>query len=144
MKIGKIVGFFLLGLLIYYLFFYSSVKKYDTAIIEEAGNGRYKVTLVGRRRLMTHDPISALQGKTYMDVFMALLPRKQGVIKGEEFPVQKGYYKILGTINIVKDKMTVDLYYDDTTLKIKKPLFWNGEYKINWVDRNNYIGNFNR
>lgn len=140
MKTGKVVGFFLLGLIIYYLFFYSSVKNYDTAIIEEAGNGRYKVTLVGRRRLMAHDPISALQGKTHMDVFMAILPRKQGVIKGEEFPTRKGLYKILGTINIVKDKMTVDLYYDDTDSKIKNPLSWNGEYKIKWVNSYHYLG----
>jgi hypothetical protein len=37
----------------------------------------------------------------------------------------------LGTLKIDKEKLIVDLYYENSSGK-KEPLSWNGEYKLKW------------
>ena len=40
-----------------------------------------------------------------------------GIIRGEDIPVEKGYYKYLGNISIDKNKIQVNLLIDNTDKK---------------------------
>ena len=90
-------------------------------------DGKYLVEMRGRRRLMAHDPISGIRGGTYEATLSLELPRIEGVIEGPEIPVSPGYLSYVGQVAITKDKMKVDLYYNDDT---RHPLPWNGEYTL--------------
>src|SRR5215203_4427897 len=87
----------------------------------------YLVEMKGRRRLMAHDPFSAIRGRTYEETLTLELPRIEGVIEGAEIPVGPGHLRYAGRVVITKAKMKVELYYDDNT---KHPLPWNGEYTL--------------
>jgi len=93
---------------------------------------RYLVEMRGRRRLLAHDPFSALRGRTYEETLTIEVPRIEGVIDGAEIPVRPGYLRYTGRVVITKAKMRVELYYDDNT---KHPLPWNGEYTLVQQDR---------
>ena len=89
----------------------------------------YLVEMKGRRRLMAHDPISAIRGRTYEETLTIELPRIEGVIDGAEIPVKSGYLPYAGRIVITDGTMKVDLYYkNDDGAKIA--LLWNGEYTL--------------
>jgi hypothetical protein len=92
----------------------------------------YFVEMKGRRRLLAHDPFSALRGRTYEETLTLELPRIEGAIDGAEIPVRPGYLRYTGRVVITKAKMKVELYYDDNT---KHPLPWNGEYTLVQKDR---------
>jgi len=83
---------------------------------------------------MAHDPVSAVRGRTYEETLTIELPRIEGVTEGAEIPVRPGYLRYTGRVVITKDKMTVDLYYDNRDDNTKVPLTWNGEYTL--VKRN--------
>jgi hypothetical protein len=115
----------------YFFLFTSSASNYKTAYIETEKQG-FKVTVKGKRLYMVHDPISLFLRKTYEDSIQYLIPRNEGVIKGEELPSEKGYYKSVGTIAIQNEKMEINLSannYDDKELE---PDTWNGKYKLVW------------
>ena len=90
----------------------------------------YLVELKGQRRLMAHDPVSALRGRTYEETLTIELPRIEGVIEGTEIRARSGSLRYAGRVVIAKGKMKVDLYYDDPDDDTKVPLLWNGEYTL--------------
>jgi len=90
----------------------------------------YLVELKGTRRKMAHDPISLIRGRTYEATLTLQLPRIEGVIQGSEIPVMEGYLRYTGQVLITKDKMKLDLYYDDPGVSARMPLPWNGEYTL--------------
>jgi hypothetical protein len=104
-------------------------ENYEQARYVESGT-RYEVTLRGKRLLMAHDPISALQGKTYEDRFVLDLPRLSGLVRGDEIPVRPGYYNYLGQIEFKDGRMVVDLYINNTDDGTKDALSWNGQYTL--------------
>jgi membrane-anchored glycerophosphoryl diester phosphodiesterase (GDPDase) len=119
------------GLTTYFFLFPSLASNYKTAYIESEKQG-FKVTVKGKRLYMVHDPISILRRKTYEDSMQYLIPRSVGVIKGEELPREKGYYKFVGTIAIRNDKMEINLAVDNYDDKKLDPDTWNGKYKLVW------------
>jgi hypothetical protein len=90
----------------------------------------YFVELKGRRRLMAHDPFSALRGRTYEETLTLELPRIEGAVEGAEIPVRPGYLLYAGRVVITGRKMRVALYYEDRDGNAKVPLTWNGEYTL--------------
>jgi hypothetical protein len=104
-------------------------ENYHQARYVESGT-HYEVTLRGKRMLMVHDPISALQGKTYEDKLVLDLPRLSGLVAGDEIPVGPGNYKYLGQVEFKDGRMVVDLYYNNTDDGTKDALSWNGQYTL--------------
>jgi hypothetical protein len=117
---------FALSIIMFYLFV-SPLSNNPSATIEKY-NDQYTVTVIGKRLLMAHDPVSFLKRGTYQDTFKITIPRSQGVISGEEIAAQPGHYKMLGTITLENERLILDLHYNDGA---KDPLSWNGEYKLN-------------
>lgn len=118
-------------LVIAFYLFVPTWSNNETATIKKVEN-HYQITMTGERALMSHDPISALKRETYTDTFKIIIPSTNGIIKGQEIPTKEGYYKMLGTVNIDKEKMNIDLYYDKSDDKTKDPLNWNGDYILKW------------
>ena len=109
---------------LFFFLFSTSAKNYKTAYLQPVSLG-YKVTVNGKRVLMSHDPVSALLGNTYEASTSFLIPRQNGVINCKEIWVSHDNNLITGTITIDKKKMTVQLFYDkDQT----SPCSWNGTY----------------
>ncbi len=104
----------------------SSTGNYERAYFEKHG-ARYVVEMKGRRRLLAHDPFSAIRGGTYEDTLTLDIPRIEGVIEGSEIPVMPGKLRYAGRVEITRGKMRVELYYDDGN---KVPLLWNGKYTL--------------
>jgi hypothetical protein len=107
----------------------STTGNNDRAHFDKHG-ASYLVEMKGTRRLMAHDPISALRGRTYEETLTIEIPRIEGVIEGSEIPVMPGKLRYAGRIVITNGKMRVDLYYDDRDDNTKVPLLWNGEYSL--------------
>ena len=107
----------------------SRVGNYEHAYFAKQG-ANYLVELKGTRRLMAHDPISGLRGRTYEETLTLQLPRIEGTIEGSEIPVKEGYLRYTGQLVITKDKMKLGLYYDDPGASVRRPLPWNGEYTL--------------
>ena len=107
----------------------SRVGNYEHAYFAKQG-ASYLVELKGTRRLMAHDPISGLRGRTFEETLTLQLPRIEGVIEGSEIPVMEGKLRYTGQLVITKDQMKLDLYYDDPDDSVRRPLPWNGEYKL--------------
>ena len=107
----------------------SGVGNYERAYFAKHG-ATYLVEMKGTRRLMAHDPFSAIRGRTYEETLTIEVPRIEGMIEGAEIPVKPGYLRYAGRVVITKDKMRVDLYYDDREDNTKVPLPWNGEYTL--------------
>ena len=55
---------------------------------------------------------------------------KDGVIKGEDIPVQEGYYNYKGDIVIAGNNLEVSLLFDNYDDKKLEPSSWNGKYKL--------------
>ena len=102
---------------------------YEDAYFVKSGD-RYQVEMKGRRRLMAHDPISGLRGRTYEETLIMDLPRIEGEIAGSEIPVPPDKLKYKGRVVITKAKMKLDLYYDNPGESVSRPLPWNGEYTL--------------
>lgn len=122
-------------LFILFEIFYNPAKNFKTAYIEKT-NDKYIITVIGKRNLMVHDPISALKKGTYIDSAKFTIPKAYGIIKGMEMPNEPDSYK---TINnhalIIDDKtITINLFYDNYDDKVNQPSVWNGKYKL--VKRN--------
>jgi hypothetical protein len=93
----------------------------------------YLIEVKGKRRLMAHDPISLLMGKTYEAKQVFEVPRIEGIVKGSEIPRLPGYYKYVGTIKFENQSMVIDLYADNYDEK-KKNVSWNGVYVLKQMD----------
>ena len=107
---------------------------YKTAFIEKEKD-HFILTIKGKKTLMVHDPVSLFLRKTYEDSAKYIIPRKQGVIKGEELPTQPGYYKSVGTITIQNNQAEINLSYDNYDDKKMDSDGWNGKYKLVWRNR---------
>ena len=107
----------------------SRTGNYERAYFDKKG-ASYLVEMKGTRRLMAHDPVSAIRGRTYEETLTITIPRIEGVIEGTEIPVMPGKLRYGGRIVITKSKMKVDLYYDDREDNTQVPLPWNGEYTL--------------
>ena len=90
----------------------------------------YAVTLSGRRKLMAHDPISALKAKTYDVSDTFVLPRISGRIEGSEIPHKPTQYGLNGYIEISGTNMDVNLLVDNTDDRRQDPVSWNGKYTL--------------
>ena len=102
-------------------------KNYRTARYVEA-DGRYLVTMSGRRMLMAHDLISALLRLTEKTTNTFVLPRITGRIEGSEIPNKRGYYRYEGHIDILGRNMVVRLFFDNIDYYKKEEVSWNGKY----------------
>ena len=101
----------------------------DAYVIERDGHTYIKLS--GKRKLMAHDPISALKGETYRDSILIEVPSvKDGTIEGKVIPVEEGHYHYLGNLTIKGNQLKVNLLIDDTDDKKRRPLSWNGEYNL--------------
>ncbi len=133
-KICLISSFFIAGIAMYVFLFTSPSTNYKIAFIVTEKD-HFILTVKGRRQLMVHDPVSLFLRKTYEDSINYIVPRKQGVIKGEELPTVPGYYKSVGTITIQSNQVEIDLSKDNYDDKKLTPDNWNGKYKLVWRDR---------
>jgi hypothetical protein len=115
----------------YFFLFTSPTTNYKTAFIEKEQQ-HYKVTVKGKRLYMVHDPISLFLRKTYEDSAQYIIPRSEGVIKGQELPTKEGYYKLVGDIIINDNHLKIDLSADNYDDKTLDPDTWNGDYKLVW------------
>jgi hypothetical protein len=106
---------------------------FKTAYIEKQSDG-FVVTILGRRNLMVHDPVSLLMKGTYIDSTKFVIPKSEGVIDGLEIPNRQGFYKIMKgkAISIANNKMEVSLFYDNYDDKKIDPSTWNGDYELVW------------
>src|SRR6476620_280605 len=93
---------------IYFFLFISPTTNYKTAYIEQEQQ-YYKLTVKGKRLYMVHDPVSLLLRKTYEDSNQYIIPRSEGVIKGQELTSQEGYYKSVGDITITDNHLKINL-----------------------------------
>ena len=109
----------------------SRARNYPEAYFAKKDDG-YLVQMRGKRRLMAHDPVSAIKGGTYEDSLILNVPRIEGIIEGAEIPVKPGYLGYGGRVVISQGKMKVDLYYAEDGPK--RPLSWNGEYTLTQKD----------
>ncbi|MEO6232881.1 MAG: hypothetical protein ABJB11_19735 [Ferruginibacter sp.] len=133
-KIFLIGSLMLAGITTYVFLFTSPSTNYKTAFIATEKD-HFVLTVKGRRLLMVHDPVSLFFRKTYKDSANYIIPRKVGIIKGEELPTEPGYYKSVGTITIQNHQVEINLSadnYDDNKLD---PDSWNGKYKLVYRDR---------
>ena len=130
-RILLIVSFAVAALTTYIFLFTSPETNYKTAFIEKEQQ-HYKVTVKGKRLYMVHDPISLFLRKTYEDSAQYILPRSEGVIKGQELLTREGYYKSVGDIIIKDGHLKINLSADKYDEKTFDPDMWNGDYKLVW------------
>ena len=104
----------------------SRTRNYENAYVSRQGSS-YLVEMKGTRRLMAHDPISALLGRTYEETLTMKLPRIEGEIDGSEIPVPPDKLPYTGRVVITNLKMKVDLRYDGSD---RAELPWNGNYTL--------------
>ena len=133
-KIFLIISLIIAGITTYVFLFTSPSTNYKTAFIATEKD-HFILTVKGKRLLMVHDPVSLLLRKTYEDSTNYIIPRKQGIIKGEELLTEEGYYKSNGTINIQANQVEINLSIDNYDDKKLDPDSWNGKYKLVWRDR---------
>jgi hypothetical protein len=107
----------------------SRVGNYEHAYFEQHG-ATYLVELKGTRRLMAHDPISALRGRTYEETLTMQLPRIEGVVQGSEIPVPPDKLRYTGRIVLTSGTMKVELFYDNPDSSTRVALPWNGDYTL--------------
>jgi len=114
-----------------------------TSFSEEANNKNFKIayvdkvddslviTVMGRRTLMVHDPISALKNKTYVDSAKFMIPKNKSFSgKNEVHAVGAGYPIVSGGIWLKNDTIRVDLQFNDYDHHQIYSTGWNGTYVI--------------
>lgn len=126
-----IASFVIAALTTYFFLFTSPATNYKTAYIEKEQQ-HYKVTVKGKRLYMVHDPVSFFLRKTYEDSAQYIIPRSEGLIKGQELPAKEGYYKSVGDIIIKDGHIEIDLSADNYDDKTFDQDTWNGGYKLVW------------
>ena len=130
-RILLLASFAAAALTTYFFLFTSPTTNYKTAYIEQEQEN-YKLTVKGKRLYMVHDPVSLLLRKTYEDSAQYIVPRSEGVIKGQELPSQEGYYKSVGDITITDNHLKINLSADNYDDKTFDPDTWNGDYELIW------------
>ena len=118
-----------ISLLLIFLF-KSPAENFKEATLK-LSDGEKVLVLKGKRALMSHDIISALRGKTYVDSIYFSIPfKRNGTLKGEKIKVKEGHYGYKGKIKIQGENVTVDLYYNNVDDKKLTPSSWNGKYTL--------------
>jgi len=107
----------------------ASSVNHDIAKYQRVDTGN-RITMTGERENMAHDPISFIFRGTLPSKLVLVVPRIDGEIIGSEIPTKKGYYKYAGVIKFQKNVMLLSLSYDNTDKDVKKPISWNGKYKL--------------
>jgi hypothetical protein len=93
--------------------------------------GEKVLVLKGKRSLMSHDIISAVSRKTYVDSVYFRIPfNGNGVLNGEKIEVENGNYAYEGNIKISNGNVYVDLYFNNVDDKKLEPSEWNGKYNL--------------
>lgn len=90
----------------------------------------YEIRLTGQRKNMSHDLSGMISSNTSKAEVKFRVPKLQGIVKGHEIPVEKGYYKYVGEILFNDEKMVVNLRVVDTDAKVEKNISWNGAYTL--------------
>ena len=122
--------FFLTLMLLNGCVFFKNTENHSNAYYIKRGSS-FEITVSGTRFLMSHHPISALSGKTYVATHTFIVPRITGIVTGDEIPRKKGYYKYIGTIEFTDSHMIINLQSDNYDNDTKHPISWNGIYKLN-------------
>ena len=94
-------------------------------------NNQLFIKLTGKRVLKPSSVSDLVRQKTYDDSLLIPIPGlKDGVIKGENIPVQEGNYSYKGEVVIKGDNLKINLFLDNYDDKRLDSLSWNGEYKF--------------
>lgn len=125
-KVVLLVSLFIAVFSTYLLLFTSPAKNYKTATISQE-QSHFKVTVKGKRILMSHDIFSVFSRNTYEDSIVFSIPRQQGEIPAHEIKVSANRFQPVGVITIMKEKMDVKLFYD---IEQTEPNSWNGNYRL--------------
>lgn len=114
-----------------YFLLYNPAQNFKTVHIEK-NDGKYIVTILGERSLLSHDLISMFKKDTYIDSIKYEIPRKEGIIDGLEIPNKPGSYKTIKGAGItIRDKtITVSLFYNNYDDQKIDSSAWNGEYEL--------------
>ena len=115
-------------IILLYLIGCSRVYNYKTAYIKKENN-YYTITIYGKRRLMAHDPISAIKGSTYKAKFTLKVPKNIGQIDAKDIIKTRGY-DYVGYILIKKDSLVVNLKYNDTDSNKLRKTGLSGNYNL--------------
>jgi len=108
---------------------------FKIAYIDKA-NDSLVITVTGQRRLMAHDPISALKDGKYVDSAKFMIPvNKNFAGKGQVRAVGFGYPIDSGGILIKKDTVRIDLYFNEYDRHKITSTGWNGTYVIFWRNK---------
>lgn len=130
--ISALISFILTFLVVYFWLFSSRSYNYKNAFIEKEKDG-FVITVLGKRELMVHDPISFLKRSTYEDSIKFEVRNSQGVMKGTEVLARATYFKFTkGDISIDQKSMKIDLFFINAYDKTLDALQWNGEYELKW------------
>jgi hypothetical protein len=101
----------------------------NATLIEKDGHLFLKLT--GKRIPLKHDPASIYSNELVNDsIFISIPEWKDGIIKGKDIPVEKGYYKYQGYISINTDTVKVNLVIINTDDDKTVPETWNGIYYL--------------
>lgn len=90
----------------------------------------FLITLHGKGVGHPAGPIDVLFPNTYDDSMQYLIPRNEGIIKGEEFQHRKCCYDLTGSITITGSTLKIALFAKNTDDKKLDPVTWNGEYDL--------------
>ena len=106
---------------------------FKTAYIEKTSD-KFIITIIGKRSLMAHDPISLFKKSTYIDSAKLELPRPEGKIDGPEVFFKGTNFEFLkgSEISLTKKSLTVNLKYINAYSKEISNFSWNGEYDLSW------------
>ena len=126
----RLSNVYLLLILIYIVFSGCNGSRiYKTAYLTPSGN-MFLITLRGKGVGHPAGPIDIFFPKTFNDSMQYLIPRNEGIIKGEEFPHKDCCYEMTGSITIIGSKLKIALYAKNTDDKKLDPDTWNGEYDL--------------
>jgi hypothetical protein len=92
-------------------------------------NGQDVIVLTGRRYLSSHNLQDLILRKTYLDSLeIPVSDPINRTILGNAIPTRRGYFKYKGEVEINNKELSVNLYFENTDLKLLEPLSWNGSY----------------
>ena len=112
----------------------SPAQNKQTAYVEKYQDS-FLITIVGKRHLLVHDPVSLFQTDNYyLDSALFTIAGKMGFVNFKEVQMLSAgsYPFVQGGITMTNDSLLINLSFDDYDDKIIRPLTWNGNYLIHW------------
>lgn len=108
---------------------HTDAKNYKNAYLI-VQNDTVFIKTKGKSVLMNHEFWSC-NSKTYEDSALFQIPKSiDGRIEGNELPSEPGDYKCSGFIDINKNKLVVNLFFENTDDNRIEPSRWNGKYNL--------------